>query len=121
MALSEQKPINFNNIIIRKGLTTMTKLTLNNTEFTINGYNRYTNIDDDGVRSSANVSFPDNTQYNALVAVGPISSVSIAIDGTTVYSMQNISAKIASISENLYEGGMTMSAQIAFLEADEEE
>ena len=97
----------------------MTKLTLNNTEFTINGYNRYTNIDDNGMHSSANVSFPNNSQYNALTQVGTITSLSIETDGTSVYSLSNLNAKITSINENLYEGGVQMNAQIAFLASAE--
>lgn len=98
----------------------MTKLTLNNTEFTISGYSRYTNIDDAGIHSYASVAFPNNSQYAALTQVGTISSLSIAIDGTSVYSLSNISAKITNISEELYEQGVRMNAQIAFNPADAE-
>lgn len=98
----------------------MTKLTLNNTEFTIVGFNRNTSIDQDGVHSYAGVIFPDNSQYNALTQVGTISSMAIAIDNTSVYSLSNISARITNISEDLYEQGVRMSAQIVFNPANEE-
>ena len=104
-----------------KGTINMTKLTLNNTEFTISGYNRYTNIDQDGIHSYANVNFPNNSQYAALTQVGAISSLSISIDGTSVYSLSNISARITSINEDLYDQGVRMNAQITFNPADAEE
>ena len=98
----------------------MTKLTLNSTEFTITGYNRYTSIDDGGINSYANVSFPDNSQYAALTQVGTISSLSISIDGTSVYSVSNISASVTNINEDLYDQGVRMNAQIMFYPANEE-
>ena len=98
----------------------MTTLTLNNTQFTISGYNRYTYIDDAGVHSNANVAFPNNSQYTALTQVGEIESLSIAIDGTSVYSMNNINARITNINENLYDQGVSMTAQITFVPENEE-
>lgn len=92
----------------------MITLTLNNTEFSIVGYNRYTNIDDSGIHSNAYVVFPDNTQYDALTQIGAISRFMIAIDGTTVYTLTDVSAKITSINEDLYDQGVRMNAQIVF-------
>lgn len=92
----------------------MTKLTLNSTEFIISGYNRYTNIDTNGVHSSANVSFPDNSQYSTLTQMPTITSLSIAIDGSTIYTLSNLNAKVTNINENLYDGGVSMNAQIVF-------
>lgn len=99
----------------------MTKLILNSTEFTINGYNRYTNINDDGVQSNATVLFPGNSQYAELTHVGAISSLAIETDGSTVYSLSNLNAKIASINENLIDGIMQMIANIVFLDNVEAE
>lgn len=92
----------------------MIKMTLNSTEFTITGYNRYTNIDAGGISSYANVSFPDNSQYDALTQIGTINSMDISVDGTSVYSLSNTSAKVTNISEDLYEHGIRMNAQISF-------
>lgn len=92
----------------------MTTLTLNSTQFSITGYNRYTTIDDSGVHSVANVNFPNNSQYDALTQVGEIESMSIVIDGSTVYSLPSTEAKVTNISEYLTESGVTMNAQITF-------
>lgn len=92
----------------------MIKLTLNNTEFTINGFGRYTNIDSNGVHTYANVMFSTNEQYEALAQIGVITNLSITIDNVSVYSLSNISAKITNISEILEDQGMLMSAQISF-------
>lgn len=94
----------------------MTVLTLNNTDFNITGYNRYTSVDNGVITSNASVYFPDNSGYSdlAYLAESTITSISISIDGSTVYSLTNQNAKITSISENLDERGVTMQAQITF-------
>ncbi|MDT3386848.1 MAG: hypothetical protein LIR46_03645 [Bacteroidota bacterium] len=100
----------------------MTKIIFNGThEIEITNYNRYTSIGEDGtITSNANVTFPSNACYDELASITSISSIVIEIDGSDVYSLPNINAHIVNISESLYDKGVVMTAQIAFVPRNSE-
>ena len=76
---------------------------LNSESFTINSYSRVTTIDDGGIRSTASVGFVDNSGYDRLVDLDEITSLAIKVDGTSIYSLTGISARITTINERLTE------------------
>lgn len=87
-----------------------------NNEFTITSYNRYTSVDGDRIYSNANVTFADDSEYDALCALldTEITDINIKVDGTSVYHLANTSAKITNINESLDGDVMRMYAQIGF-------
>lgn len=96
----------------------MIQMTINsNTTFPINGYSRYTNVQDDKVYSNANVTMTGNESYDILVALcnERISSIAIETDGKLVYSITNQNGKITSINESLDGDVMRLSMNISFL------
>ena len=96
----------------------MNKLILNRTnEFDIESYSRHTNISDGIVYSSANITFPDSTGYNALVALStsPITDLIISNDGTSIYHLSDQNGSITSIYESLTsDNRVVLSATITF-------
>lgn len=102
----------------------MLKLTLNDAvEIEINGYNRYTNIHDGGLSASANFSFSDISAYDDLVALkdGEITDIQVDSDNTTIYHLTNQHAHLTNISENIYDGNVSINASITFGSAKVEE
>ena len=79
----------------------MKTLILNNEEFEITSFNKYTSIQRDSIRSNASINMADNSDYNRLYAMGEdiITSLVIKNGETTIYSLSNISAKIDSMNE----------------------
>ena len=100
----------------------VTKIVLNNSEFVISGYSRYTSIENGIIRSNANVAFKNISDYDALTALAElvITSLQISVDGETVYSLSNQHARITNINENLYDSGMSMQVTIVFDSAVDE-
>ena len=95
----------------------MTKLYLNtNSEFTITGFSRYTNVQDDKVYSNANVYFPDTSEYSELEPFmeTEITDIKIKVDGTEVYHLSDISAVVTAINESLDVDAVHMNATISF-------
>ena len=102
----------------------MLKLYLNGTvEVPINSYNRYTNIHDGGMTASANFSFSDISAYDDLVALGDteITDIQVDSDNTTIYHLTNQHAHLTNISENIYDGNVSINASITFGSAKVEE
>lgn len=96
----------------------MNKLILNSTnEFDIESYSRHTNISDGVVYSSANITFPDSTGYNALVqlSANAITDVIITNDNTSIYHLSDQNGRITSIYESLTsDSRVVLSATIQF-------
>ena len=101
----------------------MLKLKLNNTvEVPIASYNRYTNIQEGNYTASANFNFSSVNAYDSLVALSntTITDIKIYNDDQEIYHLSNQSAHLININENVYEGGMSISANLTFDSADEE-
>lgn len=99
----------------------MKKLILNTTnEFEINGYNRYTDMQGDEIRSNANVTFANADEYDDIRAMSEttITDLKITVDGTVIYHLNNISAKFTNINETLDGDVVRIYANIAFSSAD---
>lgn len=95
----------------------MTNMKLNNSvEFEITDYNRHTNIEDGHVISSASFHPASVSVYDDLVEIGQsvITDIRIESDGTEIYHLANQQAHIVSISENMYDGRLSISATISF-------
>lgn len=102
----------------------MLKLTLNDAvEIEINSYNRYTNIHDGGLSASANFSFSDISAYDDLVALkdGEITDIQVDSDGKAIYHLTNQHARLTNISENIYDGNVSINASISFGGAEVED
>lgn len=101
----------------------MLKIILNDTiEFPINGYNRYTSIQENGQNANCNINFNDAEGCAQLEALGktPITDIKIFSDETQIYHRANQNARLANISENVYDGGISISASIVFGNSEEE-
>ena len=99
----------------------MKKLVLNTThEFEITGYNRYTDIVGDEIRSNANVSFANFDEYDDICAMSEtlITDIKIKVDGTEIYHLANTSAKFTNINETLDGDRIRITANIGFTPAD---
>ena len=99
----------------------MKKLVLNTThEFEITGYNRYTDIVGEEIRSNANVSFANASEYDDICAMSEttITDLKITVDGTAIYHLSNISAKFTNINETLDGDRIRITANIGFTPAD---
>lgn len=94
----------------------MTKIYLNNNEFEITNYNRYTNIVDNKLNSYADVQFSEVSDYQTLLSlVGvELTSIRIKVNDVTIYDLSMINANITRVNENLYNDKMNISAQIVF-------
>lgn len=95
----------------------MTKMKLNNSvEFEIVDYNRYTNIEDGQLVSNASFRPASVSVYDDLAEISQstITDIRIETDGTEIYHLANQQAHIVSISENLYDGRLSISASISF-------
>ena len=79
----------------------MKTLILNNEEFEITSFNKYTSIQRESIRSNASINMADNSDYNRLYAMGEDTITSLVIKNgeTTIYSLSNIGAKIDSMNE----------------------
>lgn len=95
----------------------MIQMTINSsTTFPINGYSRYTDVQDSKVYSSANVSMTGNEVYDTLIGLcsETISSIAIENDGKLVYSITNQNGRISNISESLDGDIIRLNMNIAF-------
>lgn len=82
----------------------------------IQSYNRNIYIDNGQVRSGASFSCTGENVVDSLIrlAVSPITAIEILNDETSIYDLDNLNAKLANISENIYDGNISVSAQINF-------
>ena len=94
----------------------MSTIYLNNNEFEINGYNRYTTLVDGKLNSYADVQFNTVDDYPTLLSlVGvELTSIRIVANETTIYNSGLVNANITRVNENLYNDKMNISAQIVF-------
>ena len=99
----------------------MNKIYLDNNEFNVTGFNRYTQLNGDQITSYADVQFADVVDYSSLSSlVGEtITSIRIKANDITIYNLDNILAKVSRINENMYNDKMNISAQIIFSPANE--
>ena len=99
----------------------MNKIYLDDNEYNVTGFSRYTQMNGDQINSYADVQFADVTDYSALSAlVGQtITSIRIKSNDITIYNLNNILAKVSRINENMYNDKMNISAQILFNPANE--
>ena len=95
----------------------MLKMKLNNTiEFPITGYNRYTNIQDNGFNAQCNFSMSDMSAYDSLLSFGEetITDIKIYSNDKEIYHLGNQNAKLANISESVYGEDVSINASIVF-------
>lgn len=94
-----------------------TKLLLNNMyELIIDGYNRYTNINDGQIMSHASVTLSNLDQYDVIDSASreTITDLKIFDDTLQIYHLSNQNAKITNISESLNSGRIIVTMQITF-------
>lgn len=98
----------------------MTTVKLNNTEFVIENYNRSTYFSGETMTSNASctVRVTDASALSALITEN-ITFIQIKNDGNIIYTLDNINAKIDSVSE--YLSGDHISTNINMLFILEEE
>ena len=91
----------------------MNTITLNSTEIIFDRFSRNTDIADGHPNVYIVLSCDNNSQYSDLVNVGVINSIVVEVNGTTVYSMNNITAYVTNINESImYDGTVRMDATI---------
>lgn len=94
----------------------MKTLILNNEEFEITSFNKYTSIQRDSVRSNATINMASNTDYDRLYAMGDDTITSLVIKNgeKTIYSLSNISARIESMNEIMEDDDVRLVVNIDF-------
>lgn len=93
----------------------MNKIKFNNVEVTLEGYNRTTYFSDGSISSngSCNIITDDMTELNEL-AQDTITSIQIYSNDTLIYDLQDIDAKINTISEYLNGDRISISISLVF-------
>ena len=93
----------------------MNTIKFNNTTFEVFSYNKNTYFGGESINSNASCSIKvtDMATLNALTSV-PITSLQIYYNETLIYDLQDISAKIDSISEYLNTERMEISVNLTF-------
>lgn len=93
----------------------MNKIKFNNTEFTVETYNKTTYFSGETITSNASCTLTVNdvTTLNELVGV-PITTIQITHDDTLIYNLTNISAHIDNVNEYLSMDRMNTNINIAF-------
>lgn len=94
----------------------MTMILNGSARIPINSYNRYINIVDGKVRSNASFSCTGSGIIDSLLvlAANPITSIEVQNDGTSIYDLENLNAKLTNLNENIYDGKVNVSAEIKF-------
>lgn len=93
----------------------MNTIKLNNTTFTVESYNKNTVYDGTNITSNGyfNIINPTISAVNALVS-SPIESIQIHHDGTLIYDLDNINARISSINEYLNNDRVDVGINLVF-------
>lgn len=93
----------------------MNVIKLNNLEVEVESYNKNTYLNDGVVMSTAYCTLKtnDTTALNAMM-LETITSIEIKHDGTVIYSLGNLNARIDSITESLTEDRVVVNLNLAF-------
>ena len=92
----------------------MNKIILNNAEFEVVSYNRNTYLSDGTIRSNASANIKaDIAEVNALLNT-TITSLEITHDGTSIYHLTNLNAKMESMNEYLNGDTIDISINLTF-------
>lgn len=93
----------------------MNVIKLNNLEVEIEVYNKNTYVNDGVVMSTAycTLKTTDTTTLNAMM-LETITSIEIKHDGTVIYSLGNLNARIESITESLADDRVIVNLNLAF-------
>lgn len=93
----------------------MNVIKLNNLEVEVEAYNKNTYVNDGNVMSTAYCTLKtnDTTTLNAMM-LETITSIEIKHDGTVIYSLGNLNARIESITESLADDRVIVNLNLAF-------
>lgn len=93
----------------------MNKIQFNNSQFTLESYNKSTNFSGENITSTAYCTVVGN-DITALITIAQeeITSLQIIHDDEVIYSLQDISAHIDSINEYLTDNRVVVNVNMTF-------